>query len=114
MTQMCEVGERMSTENFRRQLRAESERWWREGLIDAQLYEQLATRYQFEHIEAATGNRFISILIGLGGILLGLGAITLVAANWQDWSRTLRMVVIFGAFIGVNTTGFYLWRRPAS
>lgn len=101
-------------ENFRRQLRAESERWWREGLIDEALYQQLATRYQFAHIEAATGNRFITILIGLGGILLGLGAITLVAANWQDWSRLLRMVVIFGAFVGVNTTGFYLWRRPTS
>lgn len=104
----------MSNENFRRQLRAESERWWREGLIDAEVYQQLATRYQFAHIEAATGNRFITILIGLGGILLGLGAITLVAANWQDWSRSLRMVVIFSAFIGINATGFYLWRQPAN
>ncbi len=102
----------MSNENFRRQLRAESEHWWQEGLIDAELYQQLATRYQFAHIEAVTGNRFITILLGLGGILLGLGAITLVAANWQDWSRSLRIIVIFGAFIGVNSTGFYLWRRP--
>ena len=100
-------------ENFRRQLRTESERWWKEGLIDADLYEQLSARYDFANIEAATGNRFITILIGLGGILLGLGAVTLVAANWQEWSRSLRMIVIFGAFVGVNTTGFYLWRRPA-
>lgn len=102
----------MSKESFRRELRTESERWWREGLIDADLYQQLAVRYQFADIEAATGNRFISIVIGLGGILLGLGAITLVAANWQDWSRSLRVIIIFSAFLAVNGTGFYLWRRP--
>lgn len=104
----------MSRENFRRELRTESERWWREGLIDSDLYQQLAERYQFADIEAATGNRFISIVIGLGGVLLGLGAITLVAANWQDWSRTLRVIIIFSAFLAVNGTGFYLWRRPKS
>ncbi|MEM9090529.1 MAG: DUF2157 domain-containing protein [Cyanobacteria bacterium P01_F01_bin.53] len=100
-------------EKFRRQLRDESERWWHEGLIDADVYEQLAKRYEFSSIEAANSNRFITILMGLGGILLGLGAITLVAANWQEWSRTLRMVVIFSAFVGINAAGFYLWRRPA-
>ncbi len=98
-------------DNFRRQLRSESEQWWREGLIDAALYERLAERYEFTSIEAAGGSRFISVLLGLGGILLGLGAITLVAANWQSWSRLLRMVVIFSAFVAVNGAGFYCWRR---
>jgi len=97
--------------DFRRQLRSESEKWWREGLIDAVLYEQLAERYEFASIETASGSRFIAVLLGLGGILLGLGAITLVAANWQSWSRLLRMVVIFSAFIAVNGAGFYCWRR---
>ncbi|MGB3573367.1 MAG: DUF2157 domain-containing protein [Phormidesmis sp.] len=100
-----------SQDSFRRQLRSESEQWWREGLIDAALYERLAERYEFEGIEAASGSRFIAVLLGLGGILLGLGAITLVAANWQTWSRLLRMVVIFSAFIAVNGAGFYCWRR---
>ncbi|MEO0706936.1 MAG: DUF2157 domain-containing protein [Cyanobacteria bacterium J06649_5] len=103
----------MSTEKFRRQLRDESERWWREGLIDAELYETLAERYTFVEIESANSNRFITILMGLGGILLGLGAITLVAANWQVWSRALRMGVIFSAFLMVNTVGFYCWRQAA-
>ncbi|MEL6333715.1 MAG: DUF2157 domain-containing protein [Cyanobacteria bacterium J06621_11] len=101
----------MSQENFRRSLRKESEQWWHEGLIDATLYEKLSERYQFAEIEATSGNRFIAVLLGLGGILLGLGAITLVAANWQEWSRNLRMFVIFSAFITVNGAGFYCWQQ---
>ncbi len=103
----------MSKDNFRRVLRSESEQWWREGLIDAGLYERLSERYQFSEIESTSSNRFIAILLGLGGILLGLGAITLVAANWQDWSRTVRIIVIFSAFIAVNSAGFYCWRRAS-
>ncbi|GAB4369909.1 MAG: hypothetical protein Kow00121_10160 [Elainellaceae cyanobacterium] len=103
----------MVTESFRRQLRHESEQWWTEGLIDAALYEKLAQRYQFDALEGDASNRFIAILMGLGGILLGLGVITFVAANWQDWSRTFRVIVLLSLFISVNVTGFYLWRRPA-
>ncbi|MEL6491782.1 MAG: DUF2157 domain-containing protein, partial [Cyanobacteria bacterium J06621_3] len=73
----------MRKEDFRRRLRDESARWREEGLIGNPLYEQLAERYQFDAIDSDSSSRFISVLLGLGGILLGLGAITLVAANWQ-------------------------------
>ncbi|MCM1981629.1 DUF2157 domain-containing protein, partial [Lyngbya confervoides] len=102
----------MGTEKFRRQLREEAEQWWQDGLIDAALYEQLADRYQFKSIETATSLRFIAILLGLGGILLGLGAITFVAANWQDWSRSVRVILLLSLFLGINSTGFFLWRQP--
>ncbi|EKQ70467.1 putative membrane protein [Leptolyngbyaceae cyanobacterium JSC-12] len=104
----------MISEKFRRQLRQESEKWWSEGLIDAALYEQLAARYQFNQLEGEASNRFVTILMGLGAVLLGLGAITFVAANWQEWSRSLKMLLLISTFVGVNATGFYLWRKPAS
>lgn len=101
----------MSTEKFRQELRDESAQWRQEGLINTELYEHLRQRYQLDQIESGSSSRFIAVLLGLGGILLGLGAITLVAANWQAWSRLLRMAVIFSAFLGVNATGFYVWQR---
>lgn len=104
----------MESEKFRRQLRQEAERWWQEGLIDASAYETLAQRYQFEALENDAKNRFVVILIGLGSILLGLGVITYVAANWQGWPRELRTLLLFGLFVAVNATGFYLWRRSPS
>lgn len=104
----------MNSEKFRRQLRQESEQWWTDGLIDAELYQKLADRYQFAQLEGEASNRFIAILMGLGAVLLGLGAITFVAANWQVWSRSLKLFLLLSTFIGVNATGFYLWRKPTS
>jgi uncharacterized membrane protein len=103
----------MVTETFRRQLRHESEKWWTEGLITSEFYQTLVDRYQLDALERDASNRFVTILMGLGGILLGLGIITFVAANWQDWTRSFRVVLLLSLFISVNVTGFFLWRRPA-
>jgi uncharacterized membrane protein len=103
----------MINEKFRRQLRHEAKLWQEEQIIDDSVYQQLATRYQFDHLETAASSRFVMILIGLGSILLGLGVITFVAANWQDWSKELKVILLLSLFIGVNTTGFYLWKQPS-
>ncbi len=102
----------MLSDKFRRQLRQEAEQWRTEGLIDASVYEQLSQRYQFSDLETSARNRFVVILLGLGSVLLGLGIITFVAANWQSWSRELKVALLLSVFVGVNLAGFYLWRRP--
>lgn len=102
----------MVSEKFRRQLRQEAEQWWQEGLIDRSVYEKIADRYQFSELESAARNRFTAILMGLGGILMGLGTIIFVAANWEAWSRFSRLLLLLGLFLMVNATGFYLWRKP--
>lgn len=102
----------MVSDKFRHQLRHETEQWQAEGLINAELYQQISERYQFDSLETSARNRFIAIVIGLGGILLGLAVITFVAANWQAWSREVRVMLLLSLFIGVNAAGFYLWRTP--
>jgi uncharacterized membrane protein len=102
----------MLSDKFRRQLRQEAEQWRTEGLIDDSVYEQLSKRYQFSDIEAADRNRFVAILLGLGSIFLALGILAFVGANWQQWSRALRVTLLLSGFVGINTAGFYLWRRP--
>jgi uncharacterized membrane protein len=103
----------MASNQFRYQLRQEATQWRDEGLISPELYRQLGDRYQFEHLDRATRNQFVMILLGLGSILIGLAAITLVAANWQAWSRPVKIMLLMGVFIGVNSGGFYLWRGAA-
>ncbi|MEQ9550745.1 MAG: DUF2157 domain-containing protein [Coleofasciculus sp. G3-WIS-01] len=102
----------MASNKFRRQLRQEAQQWQSEGLIDASVYEQLAQRYQFEELETASRKQFVSILLLIGSILLGVGTIMLIAANWQVWSREFRVALLLLLFIGLNTAGFYLWQRP--
>ncbi len=94
----------MVSEKFRYQLRQEVEQWQAEGLINQQLYETITHRYQFSALETSARNRFVMILLGLGSVLLGLAVITFVAANWQVWSRGVRVVLLLSLFVGVNTT----------
>lgn len=100
------------SDKFRHQLRQEAKLWQAEGLINESLYQQLSDRYQLDNLEKAASDRFVTILISLGGILLGLGVITFVAANWQEWSREVKIILLLSLFIAVNTAGFYLWRQP--
>jgi len=100
----------MVSEQFRQQLRKEAEQWQAEGLIDASVFDQLAQRYQFDALETDSQNRFVIILLGLGAILLGLGIITFVAANWQGWSRGGRVALLLTLFLIVNIAGFVGWQ----
>lgn len=102
------------SDKFRRQLRREAQQWQSDGLIDASQYQRLAERYRFDGLETDAQGRFVMILIGLGGILLGLGVITFVAANWQMWGREVRSVLLMGLFVGVNVIGFHFWKQPAA
>ncbi|MBF2085539.1 DUF2157 domain-containing protein [Thermoleptolyngbya sp. C42_A2020_037] len=102
----------MASEQFRRQLRREAEQWRIDGLIEPGQYEQLAAQYDFDALETGARDRFVVILLGLGCILLGLGVITFVAANWQAIPHMGKMVLLFSLFVAANAAGFYLWRRP--
>ena len=103
----------MASEKFRYQLRAEAQRWQEEGLIDPNLYEQLVARYQLDRLDAASRDRFIFIVLGVGFILLGLGVITLVAANWQTWSKPVKVILLLSLFLATNCGGFYLWKSSS-
>lgn len=89
----------MASEKFRYQLRQEAQQWQEEGMISPEIYEQLNTRYGLEELDSASRDRFILIVLGLGFILLGLGVITFVAANWQTWSRPIKVLLLLSLFI---------------
>lgn len=67
------------------------DRWRREGLIDAETAERLDADVK----KRAAGFSLGSVLAVLGGLLLGAAVIMLVAANWQDMPRLMRIGLIF-------------------
>ncbi len=103
----------MVSDKFRYQLRKEAQKWQHEGLIEPDIYQKLATRYHFENLDTISNNRFLAVIITLGFILLGLAVITFVAANWQAWSKPIKVGILLGLFIAINTTGFYLYREQS-
>ena len=97
---------------FRRQLRHEADLWVQAGLIDRTTHDRIATRYQFAALDVESRNSLVTLLIGLGSVLIGLGVLTLVAANWQQLAREWRVIILISGFIAVNLVGFSYWREP--
>ncbi|MEA5583700.1 DUF2157 domain-containing protein [Nodularia harveyana UHCC-0300] len=101
-------------DNFQEKLQREAKSWRDEGLISASQYQSLADRYRFNNLEAAARDRFGVVVISLGSILLCLGIVTFVAANWQIWSREVKFILMMSLFISTSITGFYTWRDSKS
>jgi uncharacterized membrane protein len=101
----------MPSDRFRHELKAEVRHWVEEGLINDQQVDQLVDRYHLNQLDAAAKNRFVGILVGLGCLLIGLGVITFVAANWEELGRSVKLGLLGAVFLGSNLGGFYLWQR---
>lgn len=85
-------------------LNREGERWVQEGVISRGQLEQIKSLYP-------NGSRSVGILPLLGGLLLGLGVLSFVAANWQALGNGFRVVLLLAAMIGSYAAGGQLYRR---
>lgn len=83
----------------------------RAGVIDAPTAARLRARYA----DAAQGGGALGLSAILGALLVGLGLILLVAHNWDQWSRGLRLFITALPLAGGQAACVYaLWRRPLS
>ena len=73
----------------RKWLFQEMEAWQREGIIGAEARELLEKRYA---VDASAVSWRQIVLCSLGALLIGLGIIALLAANWDVLSRGMRTV----------------------
>lgn len=103
----------MPSDTFRRELQQEAQHWLEKGLISENQFQLLAQEYQFQDLNTAARDRFVMILLGLGSILVGIGAITFVAANWQALSQTVKAGLLFIAMLATDLLGFTLINRRA-
>lgn len=80
-------------------------RWQQQGLIDA----ETASRLKADLEEQSSRFSLGSVLATLGGLLLSAAVIMLVAANWQDMPRLMRIGLVF-ALIWIGYLGG-AWRQ---
>lgn len=85
----------------------------REGLLSAEQAERIRARYA--QPQEQSGNRLLLLFSILGGLLIGLGIILVVAHNWADLPRWLRTVLAFlPLLIGQCIVGYAVVRRSES
>ncbi|NJK63071.1 MAG: DUF2157 domain-containing protein [Synechococcaceae cyanobacterium SM2_3_1] len=100
----------MADDRFRRQLAQILDTWVLEGLIDSPQRENLRQYYDLEDLHSSASNRFATVLLSIGAVLIGLGIISFIAANWTLIPRSLRALISLGLMIGLQVQGFRLWR----
>ncbi|MDJ0366236.1 DUF2157 domain-containing protein [Hymenobacter sp. H14-R3] len=89
----------------RKFLDTESPAWVSEGLITEDQRRRLLARYPPELVQA------VGLLPLLGSILVGLSALSVVAANWQSLPTAVRLGLLLGSLLAAYTAGEYFLRR---
>lgn len=88
----------------RKFLETESPGWVADGLISEAQRQQLLARYPPEA-------QPLGLLPLLGSVLVGLSALSVVAANWQALPAALRLALLLGSLTGSYAAGAYFLRR---
>lgn len=94
------------TRAFRSGLKGELTRWREEGLVTDDVATALTSRYAL-HDADLDGPGLLPIYV-LGAVLVGAGVISLVAWNWEQMPRALKLAVIGAFVIGAHVAGHAL------
>ncbi|AIZ62557.1 hypothetical protein PK28_00600 [Hymenobacter sp. DG25B] len=88
----------------RKLLETEGPAWVQKGIITPEQHQQLLALYPED-------KQAIGLLPLLGSLLVGLSALSLVAANWQGLPEFVRLGLLLLSMIGAYATGDYFLRR---
>lgn len=98
----------MSTK-FRAALRNELPIWIQKGILTEETARQLASTYQLDNLKAESSSLLSAVIFTIGGLLLGGGLISLVAANWEAIPTALKLTLLFSALLAFHILGHWLW-----
>ncbi|MCG8564849.1 MAG: DUF2157 domain-containing protein, partial [Desulfobacterales bacterium] len=94
---------------FKNDLVREIRDWESKAIIDGDQARAICREYGMDY--DAPRKRGYLVLMVLGYLFLGLTAITLVAANWEEIPRALRMAALMGLTLAVQGYGLVKFRR---
>lgn len=92
-------------------LRAEAARWQADGVISPEQARAILARYPAGE---PARHRSATVFTILGAILVGLGAILFIAANWQSMPAAVKLALIFGSILTSHGLGWWLWLHRQS
>ncbi len=95
-------------DRFRRQLANLLDTWVEQGLIQPAQRDRLREYYQLDSLPRTAASRFTLVLLLLGAVLVGLGVISFVAANWDAIPRWARALGSLALMVGLQVAGLRL------
>lgn len=101
----------MTDAEFARALTPQLAAWTAEGLISPEQAGQLRARHPLPG-PSARGTPWATTLAVVGAVLLGLGVITFVAANWGAIPDALKLGLLVVSMLAAYAGGYALRDRP--
>jgi uncharacterized membrane protein len=96
---------------FRAALKRELPAWIRQELVTEENAQRLTALYQLDRLGGESSRLLAAVMFTIGGLLLGGGAISFVAANWEAIPVAAKVVLLFVTLIAFHATGWWLWQR---
>lgn len=97
--------------SFRAALKDELPQWVQEGIVPEATAQQLSARYQLDEIRKESSRLLAAVIFTLGGLLLGGGVISFVAANWEEIPTFAKVALLFITLLAFHLTGYWLWHQ---
>ena len=97
-------------DRFRRQLVKALDVWVDDSLITPEQRDRFRDYYHLDLLKREADGRFTTVLLAIGAILVGLGTISFVAANWERISPSVRAIGVLLLMLGFDFSGYWLWR----
>ncbi len=98
-----------NSRKFRTALQSELPLWIEQGLVSEEAASRLQTTYQLSNLKEESSRLLSSVIFAIGGLLLGGGLISFVAANWEEISDPVKLTLLFAALVGLHSVGYWLW-----
>ena len=96
--------------NFASELRSELAQWVRDGLVDQSQAVAIGERYPADEAKEGTSRLLLPAIYIVGACLIGGGAISFVAANWDSIPIPVRIGMLLAVMLGCEILGFVLWK----
>jgi uncharacterized membrane protein len=106
--------DKMPSSRFRRQLKEQLPILESEGLISPEQSQSLTGRYRLDTLNSEATGMLLSVIYTIGAVLIGIGAVSFVAAHWDDIGRDTKVIMIFAVMLAVHLAGFFLWQIGGS
>lgn len=99
-----------SSDKFRKTLVGEIACWQNEDLITKELSDILLARYSLREQQG----KMITVLTILGSILIGLGVLLYIGANWMHMGPVQKVALIVAAVVAAHAGGWYFRFEPGN
>ena len=98
---------------FRELLKQELQLWQVDGLLSTEQSSAISQRYRLDQIAKESTNRLLLAIYIIGAALIGAGAISFVAAHWEQITPAAKIGLIVAFMLTAHIAGFYLWKVSA-